>query len=294
MVQPPSNTTVAQLSEVNARFVIVTPELAAEWLETANKVNRPKRKRQVGSLTADMNDELWEQNGEPLVFDTDGIIVNGQHRLTALVESGTTQEFLVVYNVLPRVRSTVDAHTRRTFADDLAMNGVANGVTRETLLRMMLRWDRNGGLTDNSWVATRRLMAARYPTYRDEISDTIGDTVRWLTRYPGNRIAMRFTYWLLAIRLGYDIKRVEKFFSILTIGSQDEFDRMVVRMRDKIAVPVSVASTGRITHMEASLEVFWLIQAWNRWVTGSNSPYSTPRTGINDPYPHPESPEVPA
>lgn len=274
---------------ITAQWEFITPAIAGEWLENHNHVNRPKRKKHGAQLQGDMEDDLWEDNGETIVFDSAKELVNGQHRLLALLASGTTHEFLVVRGVRPEVRSTVDANAKRTFADDLAQNGVDNAVIREGLVRQFIKWDRFAGLADESWRPSRRMMSTRYPKYASELDSVLAETQRWMQRWPGNTQAMRFTYWLLVKRLDYNEKIVTRFFSTLALGSQDPDDAMLVRMRAKIAVPVSVSSNGRFTHMPVGVEVFWLIQAWNRWVTGSHAHYSSPKGGITDPYPMPEA-----
>ena len=46
-----------------------------------------------------MRNGLWELNGAAIVIDEFGNLIDGQHRLSAVVESGTTQQFVVVRNV---------------------------------------------------------------------------------------------------------------------------------------------------------------------------------------------------
>lgn len=279
-----------QAATITAQFQLVTPVLAAEWLSEKNQMNRGKRRKRLAVLTQDMEDGYFEQTGEPITFDCDGYLVNGQHRLTAVVESEESQEFLIVRGVLPRVRTAIDANSPRRFADDLQMAGETSAVTKESLIRAMVRWDKYGGLADTTWQPSRRYLASRYGIYGAEISETINATNRWRNVWEGNTVSMRFTWWLLVTRLGYDRDKVTRFMSILAIGSQDSRDDMLIRMRQKIGQPIAYTSNGGVIHMPAGVEVYWLIQAWNRWITDSRGNYMTPKNGINDPFPQPVNP----
>jgi len=286
--------TVSSNGLYTAEWEIVTPEIAAERLANQNVVNRKLRFWHVQELEDDMNDGFWMVNGDTVVHDTNDQIADGQHRYAAIVESGQAQELLVVRGVDPSARPTIDDNLKRRFRDDLAMNGIKNSTLRENMLRMIVKWDRYGGLADMHYRPTRKFLTDRYEIYGPDLDIAIPGAHRFWSRYPGNRNAMMFTWWLLVVRLGMDRERVDRFFSILTIGSQDDEDVALVRLRERITRPISYGIGGQEIRMAASVEVYWLIQGWNRWVTGSRRGYATPAEGITDPYPEIHKPEVTA
>jgi hypothetical protein len=58
----------------------VTPAQAQEWLGV-NEANRPLRRSSVARMAADMAAGFWNQaNPQPLIFDTTGALIDGQHR----------------------------------------------------------------------------------------------------------------------------------------------------------------------------------------------------------------------
>ena len=77
----------------------ITPAIATEYLR-ANKSNFRKLNRTVVNRYADdMRAGRWELNGEAIVFDNNGILKNGQHRLAAIIASNMTVEMTVVRGV---------------------------------------------------------------------------------------------------------------------------------------------------------------------------------------------------
>ena len=273
-----------------AEWVIVTPELAAEWLENHNHVNRRERAHNTDRIVEEMEEGRWIDTGDPFQFDWDDETFNGAHRMRAIVTTGIPQEFLIVHGVDPQARTAVDAHARRRFADDLTLAGKNQGILREALVRQMVKWDKNGGLADTHWNATRTYLGKRYGLYDAELTETIQETMRWREVWGGNRVAMTFTYWLLRKRLEYDEKKVIRFFSVLAIGSQDPADAVLIRMKRKISESQGPKQNGKIMHMATPIEVWWLIAAWNRWITGNNAQFHEPKGGYSDPYPMPVKP----
>lgn len=85
---------------LTVEVVHVTPELAARWLER-NHRHRKIDPRRVRRYAKQMTAGTWSLNGKTLVFDAEGMLLGGQHRLTACVESGVGFTTLVVRGINP-------------------------------------------------------------------------------------------------------------------------------------------------------------------------------------------------
>lgn len=112
----------------NGKFgvlVEVTPAIAEEFLKS-NTCNRPKTDYAVSVYSRAMTDGQWGLSTDAIGFDVDGVLVNGQHRLYAVIDSGTTQFFYVVRNLPKTTFQHVDQHRKRTSGDALGLLGEAN------------------------------------------------------------------------------------------------------------------------------------------------------------------------
>lgn len=89
-------------------FIDVTPAQAKQWL-AGNVANRDKRDRYIKELARAMTQNEWIETPEPIVFADkwtdpkdgkvyDDVLTAGQHRLQAVVLSGKTIRFLVVFH----------------------------------------------------------------------------------------------------------------------------------------------------------------------------------------------------
>lgn len=121
----------------------VTTTKATKWLET-NDRNRPLRRRLVTRYATDMRNGRWRLNGETIKLDTDGRLLDGQHRLRAILESGCTTRMAVVRNVDPASFATMDQGVKRAGYDHLALLGYKNAHALSVAaghLRRYLRGD---------------------------------------------------------------------------------------------------------------------------------------------------------
>lgn len=105
--------------------MIITPEIASAMMEY-NTSNRPLSKGHVNNLAAEMKRGAWMFAPSPIMFSNKGRLIDGQHRLSAIVESGCAIEAMVAFGVVDEVFDKIDTGRRRTGGDVFAINGVPN------------------------------------------------------------------------------------------------------------------------------------------------------------------------
>lgn len=273
---------------MKTEIVLLTPELAAEWLEK-NKMNRKLRDKRVNYLATEMAAGRWYLNGGTFVFDTDGMMVDGQHRCHAVIKSGFSYAALVVRDVEPESRISIDDPLRRTFADDLEMNGMGpNAAAKEVLLRRILTWQRYGGLADERHNRVSRAECSQhYEAHAGRIAQAISLSSHYQHRHPMSTTGAAFMAWLL---LGVaPEEKVKQFFSVMSIGSQEPNDYVVVRLRNRIQrLYDEVLGRKKFAPGSTALQVWWAIKGWNAWVTGRTEAFQNPRNGVlENPFPAP-------
>lgn len=111
------------------KVLTVTPDMAERWL-TANTHNRPIRNHVVDKYAAAMKRGEWRLTPEPIMFskpytDAEGkeikeTLINGQHRLWAIFNSGVAVEMTVWWGCEPDEFEVVDQNAVRTFGDILS------------------------------------------------------------------------------------------------------------------------------------------------------------------------------
>lgn len=117
-------------------FEHIDPLTAAAYL-TTNVKNRPFRQNHVDALARDMREGRYAFNGDAIRFDLSGILLDGQHRLMAIAQSGTTQKMLVIRDLPEETMKTIDAGVKRTTGDRFNMSGHKNSTSLAATLNIM-------------------------------------------------------------------------------------------------------------------------------------------------------------
>lgn len=107
---------------ITYRNELVSPGTAMTWLE-GNTHNRPIRQGDVDKWATDMREGRWVLNGDTVKFDTEGTLVDGQHRLWAVIQADTCVAMTVARNVPLEAQDTIDIGSRRTAGDQLILGG---------------------------------------------------------------------------------------------------------------------------------------------------------------------------
>jgi len=102
-------------------IVNVTPEMAAEILEN-NPINRRVMKSKVSGYVQQMKNGDWKTNGETIIMDNHGALLNGQHRLHAVMVSGVSVEMMFIHGIKRDAFDTIDSGQARTPTDVLSIN----------------------------------------------------------------------------------------------------------------------------------------------------------------------------
>lgn len=124
----------------------ITPQMAEDLLRR-NAKNRKVVHAQVLYYAGQMQRTDWVKTGQPLIFDTDGNLDDGQHRLWAGYLSNTAFPTYVVADVepVPNLFAYIDNGRVRSIADALmtsGRNGLSGLMTK--VLKMVETYDADG------------------------------------------------------------------------------------------------------------------------------------------------------
>jgi hypothetical protein len=99
----------------------ITPEIARRYFE-ANGPNRHISDVKVDSYARDILAGRWKVNGESIKFSKAGRLLDGQHRLLAVIKSGRPVQMMVTYGLDDDTMDTIDRGRPRSIGDLLSIN----------------------------------------------------------------------------------------------------------------------------------------------------------------------------
>ena len=111
------------LEDAGMLKILITPAIAADML-TRNTGNRKLRNRVAISYATQMTRGQWVETHEPIAVDAHGNLIDGQHRLKAIVISGRAQSmWLATYaDDMTATDLPIDMGLRRSAADALQID----------------------------------------------------------------------------------------------------------------------------------------------------------------------------
>lgn len=220
------------LDRIRVVLMVATPAWAAEVLGTCNTRNR-KLSAAWNRLRSAIVRGAWKLNGECIVFDADGVLVDGQHRLHAIAQSGRAVPVLVVYGVDPESFATFDQGKKRSASDVLSTDAdyCEHPGTTASALAWLVRKEQ-GQLHST---------ASLVPVPNDEILDRV-------RQYPGLVESVRRAHGVYWSRLmspgmtafldytlgGIDPVAGEQFLSRICTGIDVPKDSWEARLRKRL------------------------------------------------------------
>lgn len=243
-----------------AEITNVSPQIAETWL-TGNTVNRKIRGTAVRQYADDMIAGRWTANGDAICFSPDGKLLNGQHRLCAVVAAEVTVPMLVMRNVPQSAMDNMDAGRKRTAADMLGFDGEANSAALASAVKLALLY------------ADGRL-------YRDSGVQSVsnGELREFLEENPDLRDSVAFMYASgRSIDLTPTVKIVAHWLFARS-ASTDEADLFFELLASRVGLAAGspiLALDSRIrelrkfkTRLSRRDELGLVIKAWNYWRSG--------------------------
>jgi hypothetical protein len=242
----------------------IDPETAQRWLE-GNVDNRVLRESRVVKLGGILQRDEWELTGDAIVFDDQDVLLNGQHRLSAIVVTGIPARLLVLRGVPSKAQEVMDQGLSRNLGDQLHRRGVSYAFVISGGLHWLhqMRYNEATGgahYVDSAEHPTlRQLLAIHEETapHLEELAPSI-NKLRYYTKVrPGPTLALRY-------RLGQiDETEAQLFFDSWREGTGLAKDDPIFRLREWCMADARFRSTKGRT--PAYRYVAYVLVAWNRW-----------------------------
>lgn len=175
--------------DITIELVDVGPKEAEEGLKHRAK-NRKIKEYHARELSQDMKEKNWIFNGIPICYNKKGELIEGQHRLTAIQISKTTQQFIVIRGVEEEAFDTYDLHSKRSTADYLGMENYNYAPTLAAAVRLLTVYKRFGNFTSKEPIShkERMDMLRKYP-----------DLVSFVNAYAKEKLPIRCPTSILSV-----------------------------------------------------------------------------------------------
>lgn len=234
--------------DMTMTYEFITPEIAADLLET----NSENRKLSKGTVQAYMQDILagnWDESvGVAISIDENGILRDGQHRLSAIVEAGKGIHTWVCRNVSSD--GIYDNNRKRSNSDQISiMRSDFDNVYKSTryisVARMVI--NHNTGNGANRPVTPKEIIDFT-ELHKDDLDGFFLNISQ--TTIPKISLAVVHLALFMAYMAGVDMNDIMDFYDILCSGMStkpEEFPIIAYRnyLKDTTIKSVNHGDIGR-------------------------------------------------
>ncbi len=214
-------------------LTVVTPEMAFSWLESTD--NRRLRSSRVRRYANDMEDGNWHVHHQGIAFGTNGRLVDGQHRLHAILVCGKAIRLFVARGVPTSSLVSVDEHLLRNAEDVARFTGLigAHPVWFK-IARAMLLFDKRGNLAMSrvqtiNLTEKHRAAICNAATVRFGSDTCSSGALRGITITPVMAVLARAYYHFESNNLAHAIRLLKDG---TTMGRLHPGDRSMLTLRD--------------------------------------------------------------
>lgn len=195
----------------------ITPQMAEEYL-SHNMVNRTINRNRVIAYSNDMKTGEWQLNGESIKFDDSGNMVDGQHRLSAIIRANVSVKTFVLRGVESGI-SLYDRGRNRSVTDTLIISGMNKALADKSVVAISKIYYRIYGISNTSDAQVRRFIEK----YQDSLM-TVYEISRGKTgkRSGSTRINVRSGNMLapvfFALECGVPSETLNRFLEVVKTG----------------------------------------------------------------------------
>lgn len=260
---------------IHAAVETVTPDMASRLLGTIT-TQRRMRRRVVERYAREMISGNWHLNGEPIIVGKDGRLLNGQHRLNAIIMSKKSVAMMVVKGVEPEAMASIDTGSSRSYGDVVMLRGGSSqGPQMASIARLWWLYENSQAMNSRIGLSHQELDAiiAQHPTI--ESAALRAHRSPFKRHFPVSVCGFVFSY----LTEKQDPEIAELFISTIEKGANLDEDDPIFALRRRL-----IESERR----DATLILALVIKAYNEWIDGQRIKVLVWRSG--DPFPRFGSP----
>ena len=242
---------------IESKIVKVTPDYA-NILLSKNSSNRPINEKHVHFLASSISRGEWQLNGESIKISDCGTLLDGQHRLSAVVKSGCGIDSIIISGLPVDSFHTINVGAKvRSASDILYISGEKNYAALASGARYFKCWEKNKKLPKfrNTTISVSEIedVIFRHPNIRNYANFKRGGLKKILSSGIGCFLGYLFSC--------ANKEKSDEFFDLLCTGAGLESGSPILLLRDRLMS--NAQSTSKI-HGEIIIAL--TIKAFNAYV----------------------------
>lgn len=206
------------MPEITTVQETITPDLAQEYLKRNQNGNRTINMSNVRKYVRDMKNGRFKTTHQGIAFDEAGNLIDGQHRLTAIVQAGVPVNMMVTRNLPADTFSCIDRGYNRTFANCASISNPGDDTMsramRDGVMSAAVRQIATCTIKQKMAISTGEVMKL-YETFAPQIESVYNIMS---ARRSGCHRSQVLSAAITALYSGVTTDAIEKFFNVFKLA----------------------------------------------------------------------------
>lgn len=247
---------------------LVTPELATKYL-SSNQGNRKLSERQINFYYKQMISGDWGTTGDTIKISSEGRLLDGQHRLHAVVRYDKPVEMFIAEGIDPALFPMIDTGKPRTASDVLSSNGVGRPTNMASAAKYIMLYD-NSQLNrkHNKDVAPSHKRILQFISENPDLEGVVETVIGVHKKFKAIPVALLATLYWITSRKNY--AKAHEFLTQYGSGIGLNDDSPVRLLRERL-IKDSLQRKKLSQRDRAAL----YIMCWNLFITGKTQSHLT-------------------
>lgn len=246
--------------------VLMTPEWAAMLL-LVNTSNRPLRPHRVDTYVAAINSGQWKLTHQGIAIASNGIMLDGQHRLHAIVKTGKPMPIILSTDCDPSAFAVIDTGAIRSASDVLHVGGATSSHLAASTIRLCIFYEQ---LSDRHWhgrlssAVTNSSISEWYVKHEGIVRNAIRIAHKHYGRFRKIPPSIYAFFAIQALLCGWEEEVLVQFFEEISEGLNLCSGSPVHSYRRALINDVIRGGTRAYQQQHAASIIF----VFNAWVSG--------------------------
>lgn len=250
-------------NEVYFDHILVTPQKAEELLALSNG-NRLLNKTKVLIYANDMVTGKWKQGtAEPIKISKNNVLLDGHHRLKAVIQSEASIYFHIGYNLPDEVFDVLDTGKSRNASDAFRIAGVQNSNTIPSMISTFNHINSNKQSFVAGYKYTSKELLTQYNNNPEFWQHVASQTQSWYNSFS-HILSPSTIGGIYAAIYGYDLNKAFEFMNMICTGNTTH--NIILQLRSKLITD----KTSSTKKFPMNVKIALIIKTWNFYITNKN------------------------
>jgi hypothetical protein len=278
---------------IDVQVETISPFTAEQYLKR-NTNNRTVSKAKLYELQTEIGEVGWRLLPDVIAFDTDGVLLNGQHRLTVISKGSRGVPMLVGRGFERTAMDSMDRGKKRNLGDTLSLRGEKYAQALGSVIRGLHQYEKLHSFSPNGGGRSSATESVLLGYFYDEARPDLAiDLRRAVAQHYGKNVfgisSTDLTIIMYCIEQAHGPDEATAFFSALRLGENLQQDNPVWHLRDRLmkSQQAQASNTRRNDLLSRKVTAALIIKAFNAWVQGDSVKNLRWRPGGSRPEPFP-------